>query len=80
MGLLDSALSALAQNAQANGSGHNLPISGDQLGQVLGNNTLSGLARRLGMNPSDVAGQLFNVLPGLVGKLTPAGQWVMPAI
>ena len=56
------------------GSGHNQPISGDQLGQVLGNDTLSGLARQLGMNPSDVAGQLSKVLPGLVDKLTPAGQ------
>lgn len=56
------------------GSGHNQPISGDQLGQVLGNDTLSGLARQLGTNPSDVAGQLSNVLPGLVDKLTPKGQ------
>ena len=56
------------------GSGHNQPISGDQLGQVLGNDTLSGLARQLGMNPTDVAGQLSKVLPGLVDKLTPAGQ------
>ena len=56
------------------GSGHNQSISGDQLGQVLGNDTLSGLARQLGMNPTDVAGQLSKVLPGLVDKLTPAGQ------
>ena len=56
------------------GSGQNQAISGDQLGQVLGNDTLSGLARQLGMNPSDVAGQLSKVLPGLVDKLTPAGQ------
>jgi uncharacterized protein YidB (DUF937 family) len=64
----------VTQNTQANGSGHNQPISGDQLGQVLGNDTLSGLVRQLGMNSSDVAGQLSNALPGLVDKLTPAGQ------
>ena len=34
------------------GSGHNQAISGDQLGQVLGNDTLAGLARQLGVNPS----------------------------
>lgn len=56
------------------GSGQNQAISGDQLGQVLGNDTLSGLARQLGMNSGDVASQLSNVLPGLVDKLTPAGQ------
>ena len=56
------------------GSGHNQAISGDQLGQVLGNDTLAGLARQLGVNPSEVAGQLSNVLPGLVDKLTPAGH------
>ena len=56
------------------GSGHNQAISGDQLTQVLGNDTLSGLARQLGVNPGDVAGQLSNILPGLVDKLTPAGH------
>lgn len=56
------------------GSGQNQPISGEQLGQVLGNDTLSGLAQRLGVNSGDVAGQLSNILPGLVDKLTPAGQ------
>ncbi len=56
------------------GSGHNQAISGDQLGQVLGNDTLAGLARQLGVNPSEVVGQLSSVLPGLVDKLTPAGH------
>jgi len=38
------------------GSGQNQAISGEQLSQVLGHDTLS------------------NILPGLVDKLTPAGQ------
>jgi uncharacterized protein YidB (DUF937 family) len=56
------------------GTGQNKAISGDQLGQVLGNDTLSGLARQLGLGSGDVAGQLSSILPGLVDKLTPAGQ------
>jgi len=56
------------------GSGQNQAISGEQLSQVLGHDTLSGLASQLGVNSGDVAGQLSNILPGLVDKLTPAGQ------
>ena len=38
---------------------------------------ISDLAKRLGLNPGDVAGQLLQVLPQVVDKLTPSGQ--MPA-
>ena len=56
------------------GSGANRPISGDQLGQVLGSDTLSDLASKMGMDPGQVAGQLSQILPGLVDRLTPHGQ------
>lgn len=56
------------------GAGHNQPISGDQLTNVLGSDTLSGMAAKLGVNPGDLAGQLSNILPGLVDHLTPHGQ------
>ena len=56
------------------GSGQNQAISGDQLTSVLGSDAMAGLAQQLGLNSGDVAGQLANVLPGLVDKLTPAGQ------
>lgn len=56
------------------GSGQNKPISADQLANVLGSNALSGIASKLGVDPGVVAGQLANILPGLVDKLTPAGQ------
>ena len=56
------------------GKGENLPISAEQLTSVLGNDTLTGLASKFGVNTSDLAGQLSNVLPGLVDKLTPDGQ------
>ena len=56
------------------GTGHNQPISGEQLGNVLGSDGLSGLAAQLGIDPSQAAGQLAQVLPGLVDQLTPQGQ------
>ena len=56
------------------GSGQNQAISGEQLSQVLGHDTLSVLASQLGVNSGDVAGQMSDILPGLVDKLTPAGQ------
>lgn len=56
------------------GGGHNQPISGDQLGQVLGSDALSDIAAKLGVQPGEAASQLSHVLPGLVDKLTPQGE------
>ena len=56
------------------GSGQNQAISGEQLSNVLGGDSLSGLASKLGIDSGDVAGQLSGILPGLVDKLTPSGQ------
>jgi uncharacterized protein YidB (DUF937 family) len=56
------------------GGGQNQPIGADQLANVLGSDALSGMASKLGVNPAKVAGQLASILPGLVDKLTPAGQ------
>lgn len=51
----------------------NQPVSGEELTNVLGADTMAGLAEKLGMNQGDVAGQLSNILPGLIDKLTPNG-------
>ena len=56
------------------GTGQNLPISADQLGKVLGNDTVSGLAQQLGMGHGDMLGQLSQMLPQMVDKLTPNGH------
>ncbi len=56
------------------GTGQNQPISADQLTSVLGSDALSGLAAKLGLDPSEAAGQLAQVLPGVVDHLTPQGQ------
>ena len=55
------------------GSGENKPISGDQITQALGPDTISDLASKFGLNTGDTAGQLSNILPGLIDKLTPHG-------
>lgn len=55
------------------GTGQNQPVSADQLTEVLGADRLSELAAKVGMDPDQVAGQLSDVLPGLVDHLTPHG-------
>jgi uncharacterized protein YidB (DUF937 family) len=56
------------------GSGQNMPISGDQLQQVLGSGAIGDIARQLGMSQGDASSQLSALLPELVDKLTPQGQ------
>ena len=55
-------------------SGQNLPVSGDQLSEVLGNDTIANIAKQLGVSQGDAAGQLSQILPQIVDKLTPHGQ------
>jgi uncharacterized protein YidB (DUF937 family) len=55
------------------GHGENLPISAEQLQQVLGSDALGGIASQLGIDPAQASGQLANLLPGLIDKLTPHG-------
>jgi uncharacterized protein YidB (DUF937 family) len=56
------------------GKGENMPISPDQLGGVLGGDLLGQITQATGMNQNDVLGQLSQMLPGMVDKLTPEGQ------
>ena len=56
------------------GTGQNQPISPDQLGGVLGQDTVAGMAGQLGMNQGDLLSQLSQMLPQVVDKLTPQGQ------
>jgi uncharacterized protein YidB (DUF937 family) len=56
------------------GTGQNLPISPDQLGQVLGGDMVGNLSRQLGMNQGDLLGQMSQMLPQVVDQLTPKGQ------
>ena len=56
------------------GTGENQAVSGDQISQALGPDTISDLAAKFGLNAGDTAGQLSQILPGLIDKLTPHGQ------
>ncbi len=55
------------------GKGENLPISGDQLGNVLGGDLLGQLAAKMGVDPAQASGHLSQMLPGLIDQLTPHG-------
>jgi uncharacterized protein YidB (DUF937 family) len=52
----------------------NRPITADQLGRVLGPDTLSALTRQTGGQSNDVLGQLAQLLPQVIDRLTPHGQ------
>lgn len=77
-------LAGLVENFQKNGlgdvvtswisTGKNLPISADQIQRVFGNQQVSQIAQRVGIEPEKVTTALASVLPGLVDTLTPNGQ------
>ena len=56
------------------GTGQNLPVSAEQIGQVFGNSALGDMAAQLGMPSEQVAGHLANLLPQVIDGLTPGGK------
>ena len=56
------------------GTGQNQPISADQLHNVLGSDTIGNIAQQLGLSHGDAAGQLAQMLPHVLDKLTPNGE------
>ncbi len=56
------------------GHGQNLPISPEQVDNVLGADMVAGIARQLGLDNGAVAAQLSQVLPHVVDALTPHGH------
>jgi uncharacterized protein YidB (DUF937 family) len=56
------------------GSGQNLPISPEAIGQVFGSDTLSQIARRVGVSEADTATGLSQLLPEVVDRVTPNGE------
>jgi uncharacterized protein YidB (DUF937 family) len=55
------------------GSGHNLPVSGQQLENVLGSGRLAAIAQQAGIAPEQASSMIASVLPGLIDHLTPNG-------
>ena len=56
------------------GHGQTAPISGDQLSNVRGSDVLGQIASQLGLSHGDAAGQLSQMLPEVIDRLTPHGQ------
>lgn len=56
------------------GTGENQAVNGDQISSALGSDAISDIAAKLGMSSGDAAGQLSQILPGLINGLTPSGQ------
>lgn len=56
------------------GKGENAPISGHQLNDVLGSDTIASIAGKLGINAQTLLPMLATMLPALINHLTPHGQ------
>lgn len=83
-GLLGSGLGGLLERFQQNGrgdvmeswlgSGANQPISPDDLGGALGDDTVDTLSRETGLDRGDLLSQVSHALPQVVDGLTPEGR------
>lgn len=56
------------------GTGQNLPVSADQLQNVLHSGALEQVATKAGIDPSQLTSMMSTLLPHVVDKLTPNGQ------
>jgi uncharacterized protein YidB (DUF937 family) len=56
------------------GTGQNLPISADQLQNVLHSGALQQVAQKAGIDPSQLTGMMASMLPHLIDKMTPNGE------
>ncbi|MFI4979739.1 MAG: YidB family protein [Nevskiales bacterium] len=67
--------SGLGQHAESWVSNNaNLPITADQLHQVLGSGAIASIASQLGLDHAQVSGGLAQLLPQLVNQMTPNGS------
>ncbi len=56
------------------GKGENLPISPEQIQQVLGSDQVRQIAEKLGISTDEASSGLSEMLPKIVDKLTPEGS------
>jgi uncharacterized protein YidB (DUF937 family) len=54
-------------------TGENLPVTGDQMQQVLGSEKVQAIAQQLGISPEVAKSTLAQLLPVVIDKLTPNG-------
>lgn len=55
------------------GNGSNLPISAEQITQVLGSGTIHTAATKLGIDAHDISAKIAEYLPQVVDRMTPDG-------
>jgi uncharacterized protein YidB (DUF937 family) len=73
--------SGLGQQVQSwVSTGQSLPISADQIMQVLGGARLESLAQQVGITQEQAANGLADVLPEVINQLTPSGTLQADAI
>lgn len=56
------------------GTGENQPVSGDQIKDALGDDTVRQIAQQSGVAPEDAASKLAQYLPQIINEITPHGQ------
>ena len=56
------------------GKGENQPVSGGQLENALGSDTIASIASKLGINAQMLLPMLATMLPALIDQLTPHGK------
>lgn len=62
------------QTASWISQGENLPISPEQIIQVLGRDSIASIAEKLTLSPTDVSTKIAEYLPQAVNKMTPNGK------
>lgn len=62
------------QTASWVSQGNNLPISAEQIIEVLGRDSIAGIAQKLTMSPSDISVKIAEYLPQAIDKMTPNGK------
>ena len=56
------------------GTGQNLPIPADIIGQIFGSGSLSQIAQQAGLSEHEASEGLSQLLPEVVDRVTPGGQ------
>jgi uncharacterized protein YidB (DUF937 family) len=55
-------------------TGENIPVSGDQVQQALGQDQIAAIAQKIGIPPELAAAGLAKILPHVVDQATPQGE------
>ncbi len=56
------------------GQGDNIPVSSNQITDILGSDMVANMAEQFGISPDILSGQLAEHLPGVIDKMTPDGE------